>query len=90
MGHAPRETTAEQDAKTENAVLAVILEEHPAQLTITEVSLVLNAGPNAPESGDAAERAVRELVGAGLLHCRGAFVLPTRAALYFNRLERPE
>lgn len=91
MGHAPRETpTAEQDAQTESAVLAFILEEHPAQLTITEVSLVLNADQNAPDSGDAVERAVRELVSAGLLHCQGAFVLPTRAALYFNRLERPE
>ncbi len=33
------------------------------------------------------ERAVRELVGAGLLHCCCGHVLPTRAALYFRRLE---
>jgi hypothetical protein len=28
-----------------------------------------------------------ELVGAGLLHCEKGFVLPTRAALYFARLD---
>jgi hypothetical protein len=67
-------------------VLAFLLEEHPAQLTIPELSLALNAHPDF-ESDDAVERAVRELVGAGLLYCHGRFVLPTRAALYFARLE---
>ena len=34
----------------------------------------------------AANRAIRELDGAGLVHCRGGFAVPTRAALYFVRL----
>lgn len=42
----------------------------------------MNAGKADFGSEDAIERAIRELVGAGLLHCRGGFVLPTRAALY--------
>jgi hypothetical protein len=75
-----------EDAKVERAVLALLLEEHPSQLTIPELSLALNADP-AFESDDAVERAVCELVGAGLLYCCGGFVLPTRAALYFARLE---
>lgn len=75
-----------EDAKVERVVLAFLLEKHPSQLTIPELSLALNADPGF-DSDDAVERAVRELVGAGLLYCHGRFVLPTRAALYFAWLE---
>ena len=75
-----------QDAKDQLVVLAFILEEHPAQLTIPEVAQALYAHPGDFESSDAVERAIRDLVGGGLLHCHGPFVLPTRAALYFSRL----
>lgn len=78
---------AAQDAKAERAVLAFLINEYPNQLTVVEVSWALNHGPVEFETEDAVERAVRELVGGGLLHCHGAFVLPTRAALYFSRLE---
>jgi hypothetical protein len=77
---------AAEDAKAERTVLAFLLDEHPSQLTIPELSLALNAHPGGFESEDAVERAVRELVGAGLLHCQHGFVLPTRAALYFDAL----
>jgi hypothetical protein len=76
-----------EDTKAERIVLAFLLEEHPSQLTIPEVSLALNALPGSFSSDDAIERAVRELVGAGLLYCQGRFVLPSRAAIYFARLE---
>jgi hypothetical protein len=76
-----------EDTKIERIVLAFLLEEHPTQLTIPEVSLALNVHPGSFSSDDAVERAVRELVGAGLLYCQGRFVLPARAALYFARLE---
>jgi hypothetical protein len=75
-----------EDTKAERIVLAFLLKEHPAQLTIPELSLALNADPGF-DSADAVERAVRELVGAGLLYCHGRFVLTSRAALYFARLE---
>ena len=81
-------TPAEADRKVEWAVLAFLLDEHPNQLTIAEVSWALNRGAQEFEREDAVERAVRELVGAGLLHCESGFVLPTRAALYFWRLEQ--
>jgi hypothetical protein len=77
---------AEADRTTERAVLAFLIEEHPSELTIPEVSWAFN--PRGSDSeGDAVERAIRELVGARLLHCRDGFVMPTRAALYFERLQ---
>ena len=78
---------AAQDAKAKRAVLAFLINEHPNKLTIAEVSWALNSGPVEFDAEDAVERAVRELVGAGLLCCSEGFVLPTRAALYFARLE---
>lgn len=81
-------TPANADRKTEWAVLAFLLDEHPDRFTIPELSRAMNAGPAEFESEDAVERAVRELVGAGLFHCCAGFVLPTRAALYFWRLEQ--
>lgn len=78
---------ATQDTKAERTVLAFVLNEHPNQLTVAEVSWALNQDSAEFERVDAVERAVRELVGAGLLHCSDGFVMPTRAALYFARLE---
>lgn len=78
---------AAEDAFVERAVLAFLLNQHPDSLTLPEVSLTLNVDPGDFASEDAVERAVRELVGGGLLHCLGGFVLPTRPALYFARLE---
>lgn len=80
-------TPAEADRKAERAVLAFLIAEHPNQLTVAEVSWALNHGPVEFEAEDAVERAVRELVGAGLLRCSEGFVLPTRASLYFSWLE---
>jgi hypothetical protein len=44
------------------------------------------AHPGDFKSDDAVEGAIRDLVGAGLLHCRGRLVLPTRAALHIADL----
>jgi hypothetical protein len=76
----PRPTERE-DERTQSAVLSFILNEHPAQLTICEVAREI-----AVDEGDGPERAIRDLVGVGLLRCEGASVLPTRAALHFDRL----
>jgi hypothetical protein len=82
----PRSPAA-ADRRVESAVLALLILEHPMPLTMAELALVMHADPDRFDPRDAAERAVRELVGAGLLHCRDGFVQPTRAALYFARLE---
>ncbi len=67
------------DARTQRAVLSLVLNEHPALLAAGEVEREIGAG-------DAAERALSDLTGAGLLRREGATVLPTRAALHFDRL----
>lgn len=78
---------AAKDAEAQRIVLAFLVDEHPAQLTIPEVAQALYAHPGDFESDDAVEIAIRELVGGGLLQCHGPFVIPTRAALYYARLE---
>lgn len=78
---------AGEDRQTESAVLALLLEEHPIRLTVDELILMLHGDPDRGDPGDAARRAVRELVGAGLVHREGDFVAPSRAALYFDALE---
>ncbi len=78
-----------QDAKDQRVVLAFLLEQHPTKITISEAARTLYADPDDFKSGDAIERAVRELVGVELLYCRGRLVRPTRAALHFARLELP-
>jgi hypothetical protein len=78
---------ASEDRRTESAVLAFALKEHPAHLTIPEFSLAMNQDRTSFSDDDEVERAIRELVGAGLLHLAAGFVVPTRAAIYFNSLE---
>jgi hypothetical protein len=75
--------TAEDDAAIESAVLQQVLDLHPASLTLAE--LVREMGEEGAGS-EAIGRAVRDLVGAGLLHHGDAFVRPTRAALRFEQL----
>lgn len=78
---------AEDDRRTESAVLALLLDEHPTRLTMDELILVLNADPERGDPEETAGRAARELVGAGLAHREGRFLAPSRAALYFAALE---
>ncbi|HKI85380.1 MAG TPA: hypothetical protein VKA53_01420 [Thermoanaerobaculia bacterium] len=76
-----------KDKKVERAVLAFLVFHHPERLTIPELSRALSRENSDLESDDAVERAVRELVGVGLLECQAGVTLPTRAALYFDALE---
>jgi predicted transcriptional regulator len=73
-------STAGDDATTESAALQLVLALHPSALSFEE--LVRELG----DDRDTVERAVTELAGAGLLHRREAFVVPTRAALRFDEL----
>jgi hypothetical protein len=61
----------------QRAVLAFVLAEHPSQLT---------AGDLTREVGEGAEQAIDGLARAGLLRREDAAILPTRAALHFDRL----
>jgi hypothetical protein len=80
-------TPADANRKIEWTVLSYLLDAHPNRFTIPQVSRTMNVGETGFDGEDAVERAIRQLVGAGLLHCSGGFVLPTEAAHYFWRLE---
>jgi hypothetical protein len=82
----PTPYEAEQ-LQAERAVLVFVLDEHPSQLTIPELCRALYAKPGDFESNDVIERAVRDLVSCGLLNCEGPFVVPTKAARCYARLE---
>jgi hypothetical protein len=79
-------TPAAEDAANESAVLRQLIELHPVQVTLSEVVRELAGESPGFAERDAIERAVRDLVGAGLLHTYGGFVAPTRAALRFSEL----
>ena len=75
----------QSDAVAQKAVLGVVFSEHPVQLTICEISREINRSRDF-SSDDSVERAIRDLVGLGVLHCQGVMVLPTRAAMHLHRL----
>jgi hypothetical protein len=80
-------STAEDDAATESAVLHLVLELHPTSLTGEELVREMGEAEDGFAGREAIERAVRDLVAAGLLHHSDGFVRPTRAALRFEQLE---
>lgn len=75
------------DHLIQTSVLAFVLSEHPTHLIVPELVLAMNQDRDGDgDADDEVERAIRELVGAGLLHLVGGSVLPTRAVLYFDTL----
>ena len=78
---------APKDPRTERAVLALLLHEYPTLLSLEELAVALSGDSRHQDPAEAAERTVRALVAAGLLHRVGALLAPTRAALHFDRLE---
>ncbi len=79
-------TSAEESAAIQSAVLVLLLDQHPTQLTLAELAREVAEDPGDFAQRDAIARAARDLVGAGLLHRHGDFAIPTRAALCFDRL----
>ena len=69
------------------AVLAYLIDQHPAQPTIPALSEALSASCGDSEEEGAVECAVRELNRVGLIDCRNGRAVPTQAAIYFARLE---
>jgi hypothetical protein len=80
------QSAAGEDVRTESAVLQYILAFHPVQTSLEELLREFDQGTGDATQRDAVERAVRDLVGAGLLRRSGELVLPTRAALRFDEL----
>jgi hypothetical protein len=81
-------TTAREDSRTEAAVLRWLVALHPAQIAFEELLRAVCEEPDDFAQRDAIERAVRDLATAGLLHHHGELVVPSRAALRFDELER--
>jgi hypothetical protein len=79
-------TTAEEDDRDQEAILAHLLAEHPDQLTITELAREMRPDEPVSPPPDWLQRGLRDLVGIGLLHRSGETIRPTRAALRFNHL----
>ena len=77
--------TASNDRRTERAVLALLLDEYPTQLTLAELMLAFDRCDGFAGE-DAVDRAVRELAAVGLVRRDGGFLAPTRPALYFDGL----
>lgn len=79
-------TPADEDRKAQAEVLVLVLDELPHQLTKLELGRqMLSENPGFAER-DRFERAVEDLVRAGLLQRCEALVLATRAARHFASL----
>jgi hypothetical protein len=76
----------EGDPDLQRAVLLVILQRHPAELTFIELADHLFESANDPNAGTPLARAVRDLATGGLVKSRGPLVLPTRAALHVKAI----
>jgi predicted transcriptional regulator len=76
----------EQDSAIEAAVLRQLLALHPVQLTLGDLLREIAGKPRDFASKDGVERAVRDLIAAGLVNRSGDVVLPSRAALRFDEL----
>lgn len=83
------DSPADDDLRDQGVVLFHVLALHPAHLIVPELVREITAGSADFTGIDAVERAVRDLTGVGLLDCPGGVVMPTRAALHFDRLPQP-
>jgi hypothetical protein len=76
-----------EDDLAQQAVLTILLDAHPAQRSTEEVVRALTDHPDEFAERDRIENAIRDLVGAGLLHRHGPFVFASRAAVRFDELK---
>lgn len=80
------ESPADDDLRDQATVLRRVLALHPTQMTFPELAREVCEDPDDFAEGDALARAVRDLGVAGLLRMNGVHVVPTRAAIHFDRL----
>ena len=75
-----------EEDRVEQAVLAILLEVHPAHLSVDELRREITDRPEDFAACDCVDNAVRDLVAAGLVHRHGPFLFATRAAVRFDDL----
>jgi Fe2+ or Zn2+ uptake regulation protein len=82
-----REPSALERTDTlQRSILQTLLLAHPAQRSVEEVLREITDRPDEFSARDAITNALRDLVGAGLVHRHGAFVFATWAAVRFHEL----
>jgi hypothetical protein len=72
---------------TTHTVLELLLEHHPALLSVEEVIREMTAGATEFAARDRIEVAVRRLVETGLAHRLGSFVFASHAAVSARALD---
>jgi hypothetical protein len=77
------------DAQSQAAILALVLAEFPTQFSRAELALQVLGGDPEFRDRDRYERALDDLVRAGLIRDNGALIIATRAACYFDALPLP-
>ena len=85
-GAAEPPTPQAEDLRDQADVLTHVLTHWPTQLRDCDLLRELAGDCGEFAERDRIERAVRDLAGAGLLFRCDSVVLPTRAAIHFNRL----
>jgi hypothetical protein len=68
------------------AALVILVYEHPAQLSLHELTCILGDGTDEWSEHDAVRVALRQLVADGLAHQHGAFYFATHAAVRSEQL----
>jgi hypothetical protein len=81
-GATERLTTLDDDDRAQASVLREVLWMHPEPIALGELTRAMTVASDAFGDRDRIERAVRDLIGSGLLYKRDDdFVIPTRAAV---------
>lgn len=86
-GDDERATNAALDLHDQGVALVHVLTLHPAPLRLPEMVHEVTAGSAEFRDGDRFARAVRDLIGVGLLFESAELVLPTRAAIRFSEIQ---
>jgi hypothetical protein len=89
-GGRPKRPNHAQDIKDQGIVLMHVLDLHPVNLIVPQLVTGLTADTEDLAEGDRYARAVRDLVGVGLLRIHRGLIVPTRPALRFNEIMEGE
>jgi len=76
---------ASDDDRLQAAILNLLLLEHPAFLSISEVATALREDPRG-SAGERIERAANDLAAHGLAHRQGELIAASRPAARLDRL----
>ena len=70
-----------------SSVLELLLDNHPALLSVDEVIRAMTTGSDEFGPRDRIESALRDLIAFGLAHRLGSFVFASRAAVWARALD---